>query len=107
MTSNVKELTSFSKMLKVLYVEDNKEARESMIQMLNNFFDDITIAKNGYEGLKKFKKNKESKEEKQFSIIISDINMPKMDGIDMIKAIRDIDNVVDIIIVSAYSEKNY
>ena len=107
MTKNITELIDFSKTLNVLYVEDNKEARESTLVMLQNFFENITVAENGYEGLEKFKQNKKLKNENQFSIIISDINMPKMNGIEMIKAIREIDNFIDIIIISAHSEKKY
>jgi|GEM_PF-348148 len=107
MVIEMNELVKTSKTFKVLYVEDNKKARESTLLMFDNFFEDITVAVNGYEGLEKFKQNKELKKELQFNIIISDINMPKMNGIDMIKEIRDIDSMIDIIIMSAYSDKSY
>ncbi|MEA3354002.1 MAG: EAL domain-containing protein, partial [Campylobacterota bacterium] len=96
----LKRLQKFSKTLKVLYVEDNKEARESTYETLSEFFDNITIAIDGKDGLEKFKESK-------FDIVITDINMPKMNGIDMIRTIREEDQSIPILIISAYSESGY
>eukprot|EP01000_Liburna_glaciale_P003441 NODE_2752_length_511_cov_703.333333_g2164_i0.p2 GENE.NODE_2752_length_511_cov_703.333333_g2164_i0~~NODE_2752_length_511_cov_703.333333_g2164_i0.p2 ORF type:complete len:76 (+),score=24.21 NODE_2752_length_511_cov_703.333333_g2164_i0:25-228(+) len=52
----VKNLVKYSKTLKVLYVEDNKEARMSTLLMLNNLFDDIAVAVDGLDGLELYKK---------------------------------------------------
>ena len=93
------ELTKFSKSLKILYVEDSDEARVSTLKMFDNFFTDITVAIDGEDGLKKFK-------EGCFSLIISDINMPKMDGTEMVHKIREIDKDVKVLILSAFSEQN-
>ena len=77
MIEKIKELADFSKTIKVLYVEDNVDARESTLNMLENLFNDITIAIDGQDGLDKFSEGK-------FDLIISDINMPNMNGIEMI-----------------------
>jgi len=94
------ELISYTKNLKVLYVEDNVDTRESTLLMLENFFPDITVAINGQDGLDRFN-------ESSFDLILSDINMPVMNGIDMIEKIRAKDDKIFIVILSAHNERNF
>jgi PAS domain S-box-containing protein len=94
------ELIGFCKTLKLLYVEDNEEARLGTSMMLGEFFDDITVAVDGEDGLKKFK-------ESEFDLIVSDINMPKMNGIEMAAEIKKINNDIAVLILSAYNETSY
>ena len=54
---NLKKLIEKSKVLKLLYVEDNEETRQQALKIFNNFFNDIDIAVDGEEGLKKYKEN--------------------------------------------------
>ncbi len=96
----MKELMKFARQLNVLYVEDNEEARESTLGLLDNIFDNITTAVNGEDGLNQFRKD-------NFDLILSDINMPKMNGIEMITKIREIDKDIPILILSAYNESGY
>ena len=96
----MKKLMKFAQHLKVLYVEDNQEARESTLGLLDNIFENITTAVNGEDGLEKFKQD-------EFDLILSDINMPKMNGIEMITKIREINKDVPILILSAYNESGY
>lgn len=96
-SDEIKEIVSYSKALNVLYVEDSKEIREQTFKMFNNFFHNITLAVDGKDGLEKFKTN-------NFDLIFSDLNMPVMNGIDMIKSIRKSDNKVFIIVMSAENE---
>ena len=84
--------------LKVLYVEDNQGVRIQTIKMLSNFFINIQSAKNGTEGLALYNENK-------FDIVITDVNMPIMNGIEMSKAIRLQDKNIPIIAMSAHNEK--
>jgi len=86
--------------IKVLYVEDNNDVREQTLKMFEDFFGDLHVSKNGLEGLELFKS------EKDFDLVITDISMPIMSGIDMSKSIREIDSEVAIIIMSAHNEKN-
>ncbi|RLA76351.1 MAG: hypothetical protein DRG78_19175 [Epsilonproteobacteria bacterium] len=94
---DIKMLIEFSKTLKILYVEDNKVSREALETLLGNFFSDITTAFNGEEALEKFKNNK-------FDLVITDIRMPKMNGIDLMKKIRKIDNDIPLIVSTAHKE---
>lgn len=86
--------------IKVLYVEDDDVSRSETLQLLSNFFNNIDEAKNGLEGLDKFKKH-------HHDIVITDINMPKMDGITMIKKIKEIDKRVPILIITAFNNTEY
>ncbi|MDO5045376.1 response regulator transcription factor [Campylobacter sp.] len=88
---NLKDLT-------ILLVEDENRARESMGEIFANEFKKVVTAGNGDEGLKKFKK---------FSpdIVVTDIAMPIMDGLDMSKEIKEISKNTPIVVLSAFSEK--
>jgi EAL domain-containing protein (putative c-di-GMP-specific phosphodiesterase class I)/PleD family two-component response regulator len=96
----IKQLSEDSKYLRLLYVEDNEYARESTLEILSMFFHNIQVCENGEEGLEEFLKA-------QFDIIITDINMPKMNGLDMITEIRKHNSSIPILILSAYNDTEY
>lgn len=86
--------------MSLLYVDDNKGLQKQAFKVLKNFFEDVSVAADGEEGVVLYKK-------KSPDIVITDIKMPKMDGIEMIKRIKDIDSHAHIIIASAFDEKDY
>ncbi|MGM0533309.1 MAG: EAL domain-containing response regulator [Campylobacterota bacterium] len=96
----IDQLMEVGKDLSVLYIEDNKEARESTLDLLQDFFPRIEVAADGEEGLQKFYDNR-------YDFIITDINMPRLNGIDMIEKIRQSDLDVPILITSAYNDSGY
>ncbi len=71
------------KRLKALYVEDDTHIRNELSALLSNFFGKVYTAGDGAEGLEIFLKNSDD-----IDVIISDINMPKITGIEMHKKIR-------------------
>lgn len=95
----IKQLVEKTKKLKVLYVEDNEETRQQALKILKNFFDYIDISFDGTDGFQKYKDNTN-----YYDLVISDINMPKMSGLDMSRAIYDIEKDQQILIVSAYND---
>ena len=97
---NIQEVLLLCSNLKLLYVEDNKEARESTLLILEEFFHDITIAKNGLEGFNKFQEN-------EFDIIITDINMPELSGLEMSKKIKEVNKDIPILIISAHKDLEF
>ena len=97
---NAKELKKITKDLTLLYVEDEDALRESLEIYLNKLFSKVVTAKNGQEGLEFYKKE-------HFDIVVSDIQMPIMDGLTMAQEIKEEEPTQEIIITSAYSETSY
>ena len=97
---DLRNLIEITKNLKVLYVEDNENVRLQTTKVLSIYFENITQTKNGTEALKKIKNCK-------FDLIFTDINMPEINGIEMIKQIREKDDFVPIIVISAYDNTEY
>lgn len=86
--------------IKILYVEDEQLVRETIYEMLNRRIENVIVAADGQEGLEKYHSENPA-------IIITDIKMPNMDGLEMISQIKE-DNIdVPIIITSAHSESQY
>ena len=100
MINNIEDIIKYSNTLNLLYVEDNDDARKSMCRILEDFFSNIVIAKDGQDGLNKFSQN-------SIDIIITDINMPLLNGLEMIEKIREMDENIPILILSAHNESNY
>ena len=94
------EVNKYLKNLTCLYVEDEDFIRDSFSLMLKRYFKELFIAKNGKEGLEIYK-------EKRPDIIISDIRMPEMDGIEMAKKIKEINPKAYIIFITAFSDIEY
>ena len=86
--------------LTLLYVEDEANIREEMVEILALDFEHIHVAKNGQEGLAMF-------QEFHPDIVISDIQMPLMDGITMAQNILSLDNKAKIILTTAFNEHDY
>ncbi len=98
---DIKEIIQYTKHMTLLYVEDNKDTRVATLGILNNLFDNIIVGIDGQDGLDKFKDNKD------IDLVISDINMPKLNGINMSEQILIIDPNMAIFIFSAHNESNY
>ena len=90
------------KKITILYVEDDESVRNQLNQSINGIFQKIFLAEDGLKGLETFKNNKDT-----IDIIISDINMPNMSGIDLLKNIREIDSKVPFMFVTAHTEVNF
>ena len=89
--------------LKVMIVDDDKIVTDDLLHMIdwNRFgFDIVAVANNGKVGLIKYEQTKPH-------IIFTDIKMPFMDGLEMIKHIRQVDDDVSFVILSAYGEFEY
>ena len=81
----------------LLYVEDDPETREEIAHFLKNKVSNLYTAENGKEGLEQYKQHKPT-------IIVTDIKMPIMNGLDMAREIKHIDKSVLIIITTAYND---
>lgn len=82
---------------KVLYVEDDATHREELKIFLKRRVGKLFLAADGREGFEMFKKEKPD-------IVISDLRMPNMDGVELSKEIRKVDKICPIIITTAFSD---
>lgn len=88
------------KNIKILYVEDDELIRENTAEILKRKCDNVITAEDGVVGLELYEK---------FSpdLIITDIQMPRLDGLSMIKKIRENDLTTKIVITTAYTDQKY
>lgn len=93
---------SILKNMSILYVEDEKDLREVTHEILKSFTKNQYIAENGQEGLELFKKY-----EKNIDLIVTNINMQILNGLEMAKEIKNINPNIPIIITTAFSNKEY
>jgi len=90
------------KTLTLLYVEDEISLQEDICQNILPFVKEIIRANDGEEGLHLYLENRD-----KVDLIISDILMPKMNGIEMIDAIRKVDLEIPIIYTTAFNDSEY
>lgn len=88
--------------LTIVYIEDDDATRESMYSILVKLFKQVFIGRNGEEGLKICLEYRHT-----IDIIVSDINMPKLSGIGLLKAIRKEGLDIPVIFSSAYKESSF
>jgi len=100
MQNAIDQLVAWSKDLTVLYVEDDLALREEVSLFLSDIFHQIDLAPNGEVGLEKLALT-------HYDLVITDIRMPVMDGIEMIEKIRERDPKQPILVTSAHNESEY
>ncbi len=88
------------KKISVLYAEDETDIREKYSQFLKRFCTDVYEAKDGEEALEIYK-------EKRPDIILVDISMPKINGLDLVAKIRENDHKTKVIMLTAHSDTEY
>jgi len=86
--------------ISILYVEDEDGIRKQLTRFLEYFSTSLYLASNGKEGLALYKEHSPD-------IVISDIKMPIMNGIEMVKYIKDINPKQHIIFTTAHSESGF
>lgn len=86
-------------MAKILIVDDSSTMRESLKLVLVSGGHKVDAGINGIDGLEKFGNNKD------YSLIITDINMPEMNGLDFIANVRKISKDVPIVVLTTETEK--
>ena len=102
---NAKELLPFTQNLSLLFVEDHTELRQSTAEVLKNFFKEVVTASDGEKALALYKQHQESS--KEFDIVLTDIQMPHMNGIELTEQIYLLNKEQSIIVLSAYDETQY
>ncbi len=100
MSANNCTVHHFTKDIRLLFVENDASTRALMLLLLQDYFDTIITAQDGLEGLHRFY-------EGNLDLIITDISMPQMDGVEMIQNIRENNPDIPIIVLSAYHDPLY
>ncbi|MEA2112108.1 MAG: response regulator [Campylobacterota bacterium] len=93
-------LVDYAKDFSLLYVEDDLMLQQETKTILERIFKKIDTASDGEEALELFKSN-------HYDLIITDIEMPRLNGLEMSKEIKKLNSEIPIVIVSAYSNTSY
>lgn len=88
--------------LNVLYVEDDEMIRSNLVPCFENIFNSTEVAFNGQMGLEKYKESLDKN--KPFDLIITDVNMPYLNGIDMMREIKLLNPEVPCVITTAFTD---
>jgi CheY-like chemotaxis protein len=84
----------------LLYVEDDEHIRDQLTQFLKRRASVLHVATNGAEGLELYRRH-------QPDMVVSDILMPQMNGLEMAESIRALNAEVPIIVTTAFNETDY
>ncbi|MCH9029635.1 MAG: sigma-54-dependent Fis family transcriptional regulator, partial [Bacteroidetes bacterium] len=84
-------------MEKILVVDDDQSIRDTLSNYLKRQEYDVHSAENGVEALEKIKKNNPD-------LIITDVRMPEMDGLELLSKVKEIDTHIQVIMISAFDD---
>ena len=84
--------------LTLLYVEDDNLVRENFTEIFQRYFKNVITADNGKTALEIYENN-------DINVAIIDISIPKINGLNVASKIRESDKEIELIIMSAYSDK--
>lgn len=90
------DLLKVSKNISVLYAEDEQIIREQYVSIFSLLFKEVETAENGMDALEKYST-------KQYDLVITDLTMPKMDGISLIGKLLEINPDQHIIVMTAHN----
>jgi len=88
--------------LTVLYAEDESIIQKGIAEALTLFGVNVICARNGHEGLELFKSSNT-----KIDLILTDVKMPKIDGLEMVAKIREIDEDIPAVITTAHQETGF
>jgi len=83
-----------------LYIEDEIDVLQNISELLSNFFRTFYTASDGERGYELFKNH-------HIDVVLVDIELPKMNGIELIKKIRETHKEIPIVVISAYTKTDY
>jgi len=101
-----KTLFSQTKDLSLLLVEDYEPLRNDMAEMLDDLFKSVVVASDGSEALSLYHEHY-TMYDKNFDLVITDIQMPVMNGVELSEAVRGINPGQQIIVLSAHTDSDY
>ena len=96
---DIKEIKQKTKGFSALCVDDEEKSKNELEGLLKMFFKKVYVAKDGKEALEEYYKNQDD-----IDIIFTDINMPKMDGVELTQKIKDTNPLQYITVISAQQD---
>ena len=102
---NIKRLFPYTKYLHILYVEDDKEIVTQSLELFKMFFATVTVCEDGQKGLEAYEFSMED-DSRSFDIVITDLNMPNLNGLEMIEQILNFNPKQRILVLSAQDESD-
>lgn len=93
---------NFLKTLTILYAEDDDHARNTLVKVLEKVVSKVYVAEDGRQALEYYKKYKDS-----IDVIVSDINMPHMNGLELLESIRYFSKDLPFIFTTAHQENDF
>ena len=99
----IDEVLQFTRPLNVLYVEDDPGLRRETLEFLEDFFHRVDVASDGREGLDRYQ-DYLNRNARPYDLVITDLNMPRMSGEEMIRNIRKHVPEQGLIVISAHTE---
>lgn len=97
---------NYSKNMNVLYVDDNKESSDGIIEILREYFSTLDVVVDGLDAMKEYKKFYEDNMQ-YYDLVISNIHVPNLNGIELTESILDMNCEQVIIILSTYNDPMY
>ncbi|MGB5866844.1 MAG: EAL domain-containing protein [Arcobacteraceae bacterium] len=102
--NKIEEIHKLTKNLRVLYVEDDEQVREKFATVLRNMFDNVSSCSNGKEAITKY--TEDLNNNIIYDIVITDMYMPVINGIELSKLILEKNNEQKILAISAYNDSD-
>lgn len=104
--NDLKRLREITQHLNVLYVEDDAPLREKTAQVFSQLFKQVDTAEDGKAGLERFEEY-HLDQNTHYDVVISDIQMPRMNGIELSRRLLEIQPSQKVLITSAHNDKEY
>ena len=104
--NDIKLMLKHTKTMTVLYIEDDEILLNTTARLFRNYFLHLDTAVDGEDGLNKYIAY-EKENLKPYDLVITDIKMPKLDGLELIKKILNNNPMQSIIIISAHNENEF
>jgi len=98
-------IRTYTKSMDILFAEDYEPLYDTLLHIFTALFRSVDAARDGKEALELYKKKIDNNE--NYSIIFSDIEMPELNGLELVSEIKKINKDDNIVIFSAHQDSKY